>query len=127
VEVSNGAILRLCLIPVISRSFGALSSLLFPAAGANGLLGTFQTNASKGWTLGLISLVAAAALGGMTYLGRAPGAAAGIAALLLFAILRGVAKKQFSGMSGDLAGWYITLSELMMLAALVIVEKAVIL
>lgn len=50
--------------------------------------------------------------GGMT------GAAMALAAVLVFLRYRAVAQKQFGGISGDLAGWFLQKAELWMLAAL---------
>ena len=48
-----------------------------------------------------------------------------IAAVMAFFALRRMAIKQFGGVSGDLAGFSIQMSELIMLTAYVIVSKAV--
>ena len=53
------------------------------------------------------------------------GAAMVIAAIMAFFALRRMAIKQFGGMSGDLAGFSIQMSELIMLTAYVFVTKAV--
>ena len=55
-----------------------------------------------------------AAAGGMT------GAAMALAAVLVFLRYRAVAQKQFGGISGDLAGWFLQRAELWMLAALAV-------
>lgn len=46
------------------------------------------------------------------------GAAMALAAVLVFLRYRAVAQKQFGGISGDLAGWFLQKAELWMLAAL---------
>ena len=48
----------------------------------------------------------------------AVGAAMALAAVLVFLRYRAVAQKQFGGISGDLAGWFLQKAELWMLAAL---------
>lgn len=126
-EVANGAVLLLGLIPVLSRATGALCSLLFPPYGQEGLLTTFRKGANRGWAVALTVVQWVAVGAAMVYVGRIPGIACMIAALLFAVCLYVVAKNQFGGMSGDLAGWYITLSETVMLIALVCGQKAVIL
>ena len=46
------------------------------------------------------------------------------AALLCMFWLRIMSLRQFGGMSGDLAGWFLQTEEICMLAVLVIIEKA---
>lgn len=127
VEVANGAVWRMALIPVLSRTMGALCALLYPAYGETGLLSSFRENAPKVGGAVALGLVFLAAAGAMVYLDRIPGAVTVLAGLAVAAVLYPIAKKQLQGMSGDLAGWYITVSELIMLMALVISEKAVLL
>ena len=46
---------------------------------------------------------------------RPDGAAAVLSALWVFVYYNGMAKKQFGGLSGDLAGWFLQTAELWML------------
>ncbi len=108
---------------VLSRAIGSLLSLL-PSANADGMQRAFRDSASKGsvWVLVLwvvLSLSGAAVL--------SPVAAGGmlLAGGLVFLYIRHTAKKQFGGMSGDLAGAGITLSAIAMVLALVLSERVV--
>ena len=62
--------------------------------------------------MGMAEQLLMAAAGGMT------GAAMALAVVLVFLRYRAVAQKQFGGISGDLAGWFLQKAELWMLAAL---------
>ena len=113
----------LAITHVLSRAIGSLLSLL-PSANADGMQRAFRDSASKGsvWALILwvvLSLCGAAAL--------SPLAAGGmlLAGGLVFLYVRHTAKKQFGGMSGDLAGAGITLSAIAMLLGLVLSERIV--
>ena len=113
----------LAITHVLSRAVGSLLSLL-PSASADGMQRAFRDSASKGsvWVLILwvvLSLGGAAAL--------SPVAAGGmlLAGGLVFLYIRHTAKKQFGGMSGDLAGAGITLSAIAMLLGLVLSERIV--
>ena len=53
-----------------------------------------------------------------------PGAVAVAAGLLAFWRCRVVAQRQFGGLSGDLAGWFVQRAELWMLLAAVMVQLA---
>lgn len=108
---------------VLSRAIGSLLSLL-PSANADGMQRAFRDSASKGsvWVLVLWVVLS---LGGAAVL--SPVAAGGmlLAGGLVFLYIRHTAKKQFGGMSGDLAGAGITLSAIAMVLALVLSERVV--
>lgn len=100
---------------VLERAWSGLAVCRFPLAKNTGLAYTFATAADKknaGRILYAITLLAAA---GMIALGGTLVLAAG---LLVFLRYRAVAQKQFGGLSGDLAGWFLQRAELWMLAAL---------
>ena len=67
----------------------------------------------------------ALAAAGMAAAGGMTGAAMALAAVLVFLRYRAVAQKQFGGISGDLAGWFLQKAELWMLAALAACQPAV--
>ena len=101
---------------VLERAWSGLAVCRFPLAKNSGLAYTFATAADKknaGRILYVITLLAAV---GMIALGGTLVLAAG---LLVFWRYRIVANKQFGGLSGDLAGWFLQRSELWMLATLV--------
>ena len=103
---------------VLERALSGYAIAAFPLAKNTGLAHTFATGADRTAVrralLALCALAAAmpAAAGGMT------GAAMALAAVLVFLRYRAVAQKQFGGISGDLAGWFLQKAELWMLAAL---------
>ena len=106
---------------VLERAMSGLAVCRFPLAKNTGLAYTFATAADKknaGRILYAVTLLAAA---GMIALGGTLVLAAG---LLVFLRYRTVAQKQFGGLSGDLAGWFLQRAELWMLAALVACQLA---
>ena len=84
----------------------------FTSAGAKGAV----------WILLCIFALCAA---GVILIAGIGGAAMVIAAIMAFLALRRMAIKQFGGMSGDLAGFSIQMSEIIMLTAYVFVSRAV--
>ena len=116
-------LLPVCLIPVLSRCGSAAASLVFPVYGGEGLLKTFHEAGSKRALI--FPLLAAAAVLGVIALRMPVTAAACLAAeaLCLLYVYR-MSKKQFGGMSGDLAGFLLQLSEIVLLFV-IIVCKAV--
>lgn len=116
------AVLTLGILQVISRALGALASLTLEGSGNTGLLAAFREAARKRtavlpavWLvlcfvgLGLLSLPCALV-------------SAALSCGCFFA-LRRMAARQFGGMSGDLAGYLITLSQLVLLAGCVFAER----
>ena len=52
-----------------------------------------------------------------------PGLVALAAAIGFYFMYRRIAMKVFGGFTGDLAGWFLTICELVMLAAVVVTER----
>lgn len=113
----------LALTHVLSRAIGSLLSLL-PSGSTDGMQHAFRDSASKGSVWILLCWVVLS-LGGAALL--SPLAAGGmlLAGGLVFLYVRHTAKKQFGGMSGDLAGAGIALSAIAMALALVLSERVV--
>lgn len=113
----------LLLLHALSRTGAGLCTLCFPAASANGLLSLFRAAADKRKCVMLLSAWALALSLALFLLNRPwdlvlPLCAAGAALYL-----KSMSQKQFGGMSGDLSGYYIVVSEIVMLAALVMLER----
>ena len=117
-------LMLLGLTHVLGRTTGALAGTLLPTASGGGMLRTFREAASSGnvWALtvwAVLSLGAAALLMPL---------AAGLFLLIsagVFFYVKGAAKKQFGGMSGDLAGFCISVTEIGLLLGLVLSERVV--
>lgn len=114
------------LVPVASRCLAAWAGLLFPGSGQGGLLQSFRSAARKkalvmAAVLSALCLVLALRLHAGTALAMLG------AALVCLGQTYGMSRRQFGGMSGDLAGWLLQLSELAMWAALILVQKVVLL
>ena len=102
----------------LSRTLSGLSILLFPANSAKGMLKTFKdASATKtaAIILGLFLALCAAALLIVNWM---IGGAMLLAAFLVLFYLYLMSKREFGGMNGDLAGFFIQVAELAMLAVL---------
>ena len=111
---------------VFARAVGALASTAFPGSSSNGLLATFRdASAKKASTVLIVWIVLCAAA--LIFLSPVGGSAAVALALLCLIYLYFMSHKQFGGMSGDLAGFLITLAELMMLLGYVVAERLTVL
>ena len=117
--------LLLGLVCILSRALSGLSVLLFPPAGSSGLARTFKDAASKKISVAILLVLSLLCAAGLLLTEPAAGAAVLAAALLCFLYLRVMSRRQFGGMSGDLAGYFLQLCELGALAALILVQKVV--
>lgn len=108
----------------LSRALSGYAIAEFPCAKNSGLAATFSESAQKKWA-GRILLIQGALCAGLMIL-SAPmaGTAAVVAALLCFGYYYHMSKKQFGGITGDLAGWFLQICELCMLIAVVLVQIA---
>ena len=74
----------------------------------------------------MLTLYGAAYLAVVLLMGApVPGLVAFAAAVAFYFIYRRMALKVFGGFTGDLAGWFVTACELVILAAVVLTEKVV--
>ncbi len=113
-------LLALCCIYIQSRALSGYAVITFPPAKADGTARSFG-GLSAGGRAAAILLVTAVLAAGLAILCR--GFAGGLAALAGFGVFfyyRYFSQRQFGGVTGDLAGWFLQNAELWMLAALVL-------
>lgn len=114
------AVIGLCF--VVSRSLTALSAVLFRPAKRDGLLHTFSLAAS-GRAVTVVSLLVTVGCACVMFWLSWPCALGCLSAGLgCLAYYRVMAYRQFGGVSGDLAGYFLQLCELCMLAGMVLVQ-----
>ena len=116
--------LALALHQIMARALGGLAGTVFPMSGGRGLLASFRAGATgkAPWILGGWVVLAGA---GLVWLAPVSGLVSLLACgLCLFYVYR-MARREFGGMSGDLAGYLITVSQLVLLACFVISERVV--
>ena len=90
-----------------------------------GLAHTFASAADKGRVRAVLAVLAAGAAAAMWAADILYGAAMTLAALAVFVNYARTVRKQFGGLSGDLAGWFLQRAEFWMLAALVLCQYGV--
>lgn len=120
-----------CIYP-LSRSLSGISVVSFQAAKNSGLLRTFQDGAQKKRVRIVLIIWACICAGIMLYIGwsRKSGSAvmavaAIAAALLVFAYYYQMSRKKFGGTTGDLAGYFLQICELAMLAVIVLAGRII--
>lgn len=103
----------------LSRSLSGLAVAALPLAKDTGLAHTFAQAADKQAVRRFLTGLSALLCLGLFFCGW-PGAVMVAAAMSVFAYYRRMARRQFGGLSGDLAGWFLQTAELWMLGALVL-------
>lgn len=101
-----------CLTFLLSRALSSLAIVKFKMAKNTGLAATFSDGAQKK-TVGITMTVYITVVGLiMVILSPIYGGAALVTALLVFVGYRHMAYKNFGGITGDLAGWFLQICEL---------------
>lgn len=108
-----------CLVFALERAFSGLSVAIFPCAKSSGLARTFSDGAQKKtvvWVLAGWIFVLVMGTGAIS--GFLAAALTLITGGVIFLYYRHVSEKEFGGITGDLAGWFLQLFEAAVLAAL---------
>ena len=114
-------VLRVCGVSfVLSRALSGFSVVTFPAARNSGLLKMFQDGAQKKVVRITMCLYVAAAVIMMAVMNARAmtGAVTGIMITFLYYIV--VSRKQFGGVTGDLAGFFLETAELAMFTGILV-------
>lgn len=109
---------------VFARAIGALAGVAFPGSDTTGMLAAFRDGAARKATL-ILTVWCVVCAATLIVLSPISGIVCTLAAVALLLYLRHMSQKEFGGMSGDLAGYLITLSELVLLACFIFAEKVV--
>ena len=110
----------LAFLHMTSRAAGALAALSFPLAGGDGLLFCTRQAAVRP-AVAICATELALCAAGMGFVLHWKGLAMAAAVALCMGYVRRMSVRQFSGMRGDLVGYLITVSELAMLAAMILI------
>lgn len=108
---------------VLSRSLSGLAMVFFPCARNSGLVHSFADAAARTANRIILCFWGVAAAGILLIVGGPAGLGALLLSFTVFFIYQQMAKRQFHGISGDLAGWFLQLCELVGLAALALLPQ----
>lgn len=108
---------------VLSRSLSGLAVAVFPGAKTSGTVAMFADAAQKQWVKFCMYLLMALAAVYMGIINEKLGRAALLGALGTFIYYYRMSRKQFGGITGDLAGFFLQLCELVMAAAVYLAGK----
>jgi adenosylcobinamide-GDP ribazoletransferase len=110
----------LCLAFILSRTLSALAVLSFPQSAERGLAATFKSSSDTARARAILYALLAAVCAAMLLTSPLRAAAAIAASALCLIYLYTLSRRKFSGISGDLAGLFLQLCELSVLATLLI-------
>ncbi|MFQ9509589.1 MAG: adenosylcobinamide-GDP ribazoletransferase [Lachnospiraceae bacterium] len=96
----------------VSRTLSGLSIVLFPCAKNSGLAATFADGAAKKTTAIILTIYLSIGIIGIITTNQQIGWLIGAGVLAFFLYYRNMAKKNFGGITGDLAGWFLQVCEL---------------
>ena len=118
------AALLVCL-HVMSRCGSGFASTLFAGSGDAGMLSSFRDNADARLTVIIVGTIFVVCAVLAIVIEPLCGALMVVFELLLLVWLNWFARRQFGGMSGDVAGFFLQVCELLLLACIVIGSKVV--
>lgn len=122
--LANGPELALvCLSPVLSRCLSGIATLAFPKSLGGGMLSTFSESADTRHALSVLFGMFMACAISMVALDVLRGAVMVAISLMCLVVLWSISTHEFGGMSGDLAGWFLELTELAALCGLMVISR----
>lgn len=110
---------------LMSRALSGIAAVCFKNARGKGSLWAFTEPAHKTVTLVVLGIITALCAASMIIISPLCGGAAVIASAAAFVWYRLYSYRQFGGITGDTAGWFLQICEILILAAAVIGEKLV--
>ena len=122
-EIQTGAqMLVVCFGFVLTRALSGLAALHFPTAGGKGTLAGMADASAKKISSIILLIVMAVSILLMVICAVLPGIAAAVAAEGMLFYYYFMSKKEFGGVSGDLAGYFVTAAELAIVIAVAVVR-----
>lgn len=110
----------MCLVPVISRCCSGIATLAFPKSADKGMLAAFAEGADVRHALVVLAVELVAVAAASVAIAPAYGLALLVASAVCLAWVHRIAMREFGGMSGDLAGWFLQVAELAMYVILAV-------
>ena len=108
---------------VLSRALSGIAAVTFKNAKSSGSLQEFSNPAHKKITLFTLSVIVILCFAAMLFQDVISGVSVIIGTILCFTYYRFSAYKNFGGITGDLAGWFLQLCEILILIFAIIGEK----
>lgn len=110
-------------IPVVSRCLSAYAAVSWPTASPTGMLASMSGGANKAAVRRMALVELCGVVTGMMWCNAGATCVSVAVAVALLAWLKHFSAREFGGMSGDLLGFYVQVSELAMLAGIVLTGR----
>lgn len=122
-EVESNAMLKIvCSSFFLSRCFSGISAVSFPLAKKDGTLYLFADSSQKRIVKGSLYLQSAVCIGFMVFWSFPAGLVVAAAAMLALIYYYYKSKKEFGGVTGDTAGYFVLVCEVCMIVAAAVFE-----
>ena len=124
-EVDEAHLLSLACVPVLSRCLSSFATVSFRKASSTGMLAAEGTTDGAAVVRGIVIGICAAITVLLIAHDRAVGSSVVLAGVVALLYVRRLAEREFGGMGGDLAGYFLQVAELAMLAIIVMMGRLV--
>ena len=123
-EVTEDTIFKIvCGSFFLSRCLSGISVVTFPSAKKDGMLYVFASNSHKNIVKWILYLQSTACIGFMLYQSLSAGITVTVTAFFVFAYYYYRTRKEFGGITGDTAGYFVVLCEGCMMVAAAIINR----
>ncbi|MDF2943663.1 MAG: cobalamin synthase [Herbinix sp.] len=122
-DVTPSAIIILAVGFILSRAFSGLSVVTFPLAKSSGLATMFSNEARRKVTRIVMIVYIFVCTTFILFINWKLGLICFISAFCVFIYYRKMSLKKFGGITGDLAGYFLQICELVMAIAVIIADK----
>ena len=121
-QADEGTVRLMIFAFALERALSGLAAVTMKNARGSGTLASFSEAAEKRIVTVILDVEAVLCVLIMLYIRPAGGGAVMAGAMAAFLMYRSMAMREFGGITGDLAGWFLQVCELLMLAAVTAVS-----
>lgn len=114
-----------CVGFILSRALSAFAIVTFPCAKTSGLAASFSDAAQKNIVKITMYIYIAFCIGMMLFMNLILGSICIMSTFFMFIYYKHMCIKKFSGITGDLAGYFLQMCELFMLASIILGDKII--
>lgn len=126
-DFKGGYLLAICFIYPATRALSGLLCLLNDRNSSDGMVSLFKRSASQRACVVVLVLELCLYFAIMALGSPVIAAVLLVVAVAVWLIVRSVAKRQFGGVNGDVAGFFLQLAEFSMLASVLVIQKVMLL
>ena len=125
-EIDEKTLIIVCVGFVLSRALSGFSIVSFPCAKKSGLASSFSDAAQKNIVKITMIFYISVCILIMLYIDLILGSVCVISSILMFIYYKHMSIRKFSGITGDLAGYFLQMCELFILFSIILAQKIII-